>query len=229
MIREVILPMNAYYPKDLPTKGEPMNGLLTVTPVRSSESSERTSDDVVQAALAILDQGEDLLRQLTPDAYTYRLAAVFGASIGGHYRHCLDHFVSWIRSLEGEELNYDRRDRDPRIETDPSEASRATCEVRSRLGRLSSSDLQRRVRTRCQVSYGSGNAPVTESTLERELVYVIAHAIHHYALISVMAKLQDLALPSTFGVAPSTVRHQGQQGECRSSSSNPAAICRSAS
>ena len=39
------------------------------------------------------------------------------------------------------------------------------------------------------------------------MVYSIAHAIHHYALISVMARLMEVKLPMNFGVAPSTVAH----------------------
>ena len=53
-----------------------------------------------------------------------------------------------------------------------------------------------------------GDSPLTLSTYGRELVYAIAHAIHHYALISVMARLLEVVLPAHFGVAPSTVAHQ---------------------
>ena len=43
------------------------------------------------------------------------------------------------------------------------------------------------------------------------MVYAIAHAIHHYALISVMSRLMDANLPEHFGVAPSTVAHNAGQ------------------
>ncbi len=61
------------------------------------------------------------------------------------------------------------------------------------------------VSARCEVSYDHGNSPVTGSTYGREFVYAIAHAIHHYALVSVIARLMNVELPSDFGVAPSTV------------------------
>ena len=51
---------------------------------------------------------------------------------------------------------------------------------------------------------------MTGSTFGRELVYAIAHAIHHYALISVMARLLDVRLPPHFGIAPSTVAHEAR-------------------
>ena len=53
---------------------------------------------------------------------------------------------------------------------------------------------------------------MTGSSLGRELVYAIAHAIHHYALISIMARLMEARLPENFGVAPSTVTHQTKVG-----------------
>jgi hypothetical protein len=58
------------------------------------------------------------------------------------------------------------------------------------------------------VSYVHGDSSVTGSTYGREFVYSIAHAIHHYALISVMARLTQTELPPGFGVAPSTLAHR---------------------
>ena len=80
------------------------------------------------------------------------------------------------------------------------------------LERLDPAMLAEPVLARCEVSYDQGRSSVTGSTLGRELVYVIAHGIHHYALITVMARLQGAELPPEFGVAPSTVRHRRPEG-----------------
>ena len=166
------------------------------------------SQRIPAAAIDILAQGEDLLRSLGPENYTRRVPVVFNASIGGHYRHCLDHFTSLLAALEADEVNYDHRRRDPRIETQPDFALALTVELRRILEQLPSDALGTEVKARCEVSYSRGHSPVTRSTLARELVYCIAHAIHHYALISVMARLMEVKLPEHFGVAPSTVAHQ---------------------
>lgn len=162
---------------------------------------------ILHAAVEILAQGEDLLRALTPGNYTRRVPVVFNASIGGHYRHCLDHFTSLLLALDADEVDYDHRKRDPRIETQPDFALALTVEMRRTLEQLTPDTLCTEVKARCEVSYAHGNSPVTRSTLARELVYCIAHAIHHYALISVMARLMEVGLPENFGVAPSTVAH----------------------
>jgi uncharacterized damage-inducible protein DinB len=165
---------------------------------------------ILQAALQILAQGELLLGALSGAAYTEKVPLAFNGSIGGHYRHCLDHFTSLMRGLAGDEINYDHRERDRRIESDPEFALMLTREMRRRLEMLAPDALRFPVSARCEVSYAHGHAPRTLSTVGRELVYVIAHAIHHFALISVMARLMNVPLPEHFGVAPSTVAHQAK-------------------
>jgi uncharacterized damage-inducible protein DinB len=163
---------------------------------------------ILDAAMDILSQGEDLLRALPAEIYAQRVPAVFNASIGGHYRHCLDHFTSLLLALDADEVDYDHRKRDARIETQPDFALRLTSQMRRTFEDLTPGALYTEVKARCEVSYTHSDSSVTHSTLARELVYCIAHAIHHYALISVMARLMAVKLPKNFGVAPSTVTYQ---------------------
>jgi hypothetical protein len=166
--------------------------------------------ELIAAGVAILAQGEELLATLTDDAYTRRVTVAWNGSIGGHYRHCLDHFVSLLRGALDGDVNYDDRQRDPRIESDRAHAFELTRALQLKLAGLPPSLLPQPVAARCEVSYDHGHSPVTGSTLARELVYSIAHAIHHYALIGVLANIQGAQLPPHFGVAPSTVKHLAQ-------------------
>lgn len=172
-----------------------------------AECDASHAERILRAAVEILTQGEDLLRTLTADDFTRKVPVVFNASIGGHFRHCLDHFTSLLLALDADAVDYDHRKRDPRIETQPDFALTLTAEMRRTLEQLTPDTLCTEVKARCEVSYTHGNSPITRSTLARELVYCIAHAIHHYALISVMARLMEVQLPEHFGVAPSTVSH----------------------
>ena len=178
------------------------------------EDREADLSRVREAAVMILGQGEALLLTLTTASYVRKVPAVFNASMGGHYRHCLDHFSSLLDGL-GLGLgwvDYDHRERDGRVEGDPGFALELTRRLRHQVEQLPLGFLDAPVRARCEVSYEHGNSPVAMSTAGRELVYCIAHAIHHYALISVMARLLEVALPGHFGVAPSTVAHQAKAG-----------------
>lgn len=161
-----------------------------------------------EAAISLLSQGAEMLEQVSADTYTQRHPAAFNASIGGHYRHCLDHFTSLLRSLDHTEVDYDHRERDARIESEPDYAVCVTRQLQWQLEQIPLSAFASPMRSRCSISYTQGPSPVTASTFGREIVYVIAHAIHHFALISIMARLVSMDLPEGFGVAPSTLHHQ---------------------
>ena len=50
--------------------------------------------------------------------------------------------------------------------------------------------------------------PWSQSTIRRELQYLQAHTVHHYALIAFILRLQGREPAASFGVAPSTLRHR---------------------
>ena len=162
---------------------------------------------IIAAAIDLLEQGESLLASVDAMAYGQRAQAVFNASIGGHYRHCLDHFSCLLQGASSGLVDYDHRARDRRLEDDPHFALQATRQLLSELRGVDPEVLNDSVVARCEVSYEPGHSPATHSSLGREWVYAIAHGIHHYAMISVIARLQNVALPENFGIAPSTVAH----------------------
>jgi hypothetical protein len=162
---------------------------------------------LVTAVTELLEQGENLLLQLDAETYRQPVALAFNASMGGHYRHFLDHFSSLLRGLEAGFIDYDNRDRDPRLEQSPQLARELTRALRHRLGQLTADQLAQPVLVRCQIGYG-GDSPATLSTLGRELVYAAAHGIHHFALIAVIGRFLNAQLPANFGLAPATLAHQ---------------------
>lgn len=178
----------------------------------SLRSRPQTADDsaqrVIAASLAVLSQGESFLAGIPEESYRRRHPIAFNASIGGHYRHCLDHFVSLLRSLDTGVVDYDARDRNPDIETRPEIALAATRSLRAALEQLSIEVIHADVPIRCSVSYDESGAPVFPSSVGRELTYAITHAIHHFALIAFLARLQSVPIPENFGIAPSTVAFQ---------------------
>ena len=184
----------------------------TLAPVAFADTESGCAgeaDRILAAAVQILSQGEDLLRAITLERYTKRVPLAFNGSIGGHYRHCLDvHFTSLLRALDSGAGAIQIGASEIRA-LRPSQRSPESHQTNAR--EFAATDAGRSdqsVRTRCEVSYVHGDSPLTVSTYGRELVYAIAHAIHHYALISVMAGLLQVVLPLHFGVAPSTVAHQ---------------------
>lgn len=166
---------------------------------------------LVDSAVEILRQGEMLLEALDDARYTRRLTAVFNSAIGGHYRHCLDHFECLLDGIAQGEVNYDHRRRDVRIERSRTFALSETCRLRQACERIPTLALELPMSVASKVNYEGETAPVTASSYGRELMYAVAHAIHHYALLAVMCGLLDVPVPSGFGIAPSTLQHQAEQ------------------
>jgi hypothetical protein len=175
-----------------------------------SDQLATDSRPLVQAILEILNQGERLLTEISDNAYTHKLPAAFNASIGGHYRHCLDHFRSLLEVVPADDLNYDHRERGTLVETDRFAALNATRELREGWRQVAECHFTRAVNVTCKTSYATGGSQTAASTVGREIMYSVAHAVHHYALIGIMAALMNLKLPAGFGVAPSTLKHQEQ-------------------
>jgi len=168
----------------------------------------RCSDNLVliESVIEVLNQGETLLAEIENDDYIRKLPGAFNASIGGHYRHCLDHFRSLLESATADDLNYDQRERGTLVESDRFAALNATRELRVGYQRLPLACLSRNLLVTCKTSYATHDSQTAASTVGREIMYVVAHAVHHYALIGIMGGMLGLNMPAGFGVAPSTVK-----------------------
>ena len=166
--------------------------------------------ELIQSVIETLRQGEMLLSEISDETYTRKVTIAFNASIGGHYRHCLDHFNTLLEAAAAGDLNYDHRERGTLVENDRFAALNATRELRAAYEKLSPDFLSRHLNVTCKTSYSTSDSQVSPSTVGREIMYAVAHAVHHYALIGVMAGIMDMKLPAGFGVAPSTLKHQAE-------------------
>jgi len=164
--------------------------------------------ELVQAVTEVLDQGEELLAWVDDAAWIRTVPAVFDGSIGAHYRHCLDHLRSLLDAAGGAGLNYDVRERGTPVERDRAAALAATRTLREAWARLHPACLRRQLAVTCKTSFASRGSQRAASTVGREVMYVVAHAVHHYALIAVLAGMLGVQLPEGFGVAPSTAQYQ---------------------
>jgi uncharacterized damage-inducible protein DinB len=157
---------------------------------------------------AVLLQGKDLLDRLDQEEFSASHTIGNGASIGAHYRHCLDHFRQLFAGLENGAIDYDARTRNPILETDRLAALAATEALRSSAQELRKLGAEDPLEVRCGVTYDNEEAGSASSTLGREMMFCISHAIHHYALIAILLRAAQRDVPEGFGVAPSTMRHR---------------------
>mmetsp|Transcript_16663 Transcript_16663/g.27623 ORF Transcript_16663/g.27623 Transcript_16663/m.27623 type:complete len:200 (+) Transcript_16663:220-819(+) len=150
------------------------------------------------------------------------------ATIGQHIRHSMDHMELAIlvadtypygpkeTNTSSPEIHYDLRVRGGTLEHDMEEATKRIVNLSDILKDLSetssSDDLTQPVQAHFMLS-GDGNEFSLPSTIHRELGFCAHHAIHHMAMIRLIAEnhIGLTNLPADFGRAPSTVHHDLQQ------------------
>ena len=144
------------------------------------------------------------LNALTDAEYAQPCEALFQASIGHHVRHIIELFLCLDKGYETGVVNYEKRKRDYKIETDKNFAIRLMQEINIRLERPNI-DLVMRAE-----DYGDGTVMIEIPTnYYREIVYNLEHTIHHMALIRVgINEISNVVLPQEFGVAYSTIKYR---------------------
>jgi DinB superfamily len=164
--------------------------------------------ELIQANLRLLDQTSDLLARLDSGTYVRPSPVFLNSAIGGHVRHCLEHYESLLHGLPAGRVNYDHRARDPGIETQPVLARARVLEIRARLSALGSSALPDPIMVLMDHGGVSSHEAWQPTSAGRELQFLISHTVHHFAIIAGLCWLHGVPVSEEFGVAPSTVRHR---------------------
>jgi len=159
---------------------------------------------IIQQNISILQQGKNLLKKMDDDLYQHCSETVFGSSIGSHVRHNLDHYTNFLAGLASGEINYENRQRDLLIETDRNSAMALIDETCVRLKNLCAPVEPLQLWLVSPENHGGTWATTSTS---RELDFLMSHTIHHYAIVTIMCRLEGQDVEKGFGVAPSTLRY----------------------
>ncbi len=156
--------------------------------------------ETIDATLAELVH---LLKQLPAEDYTNPCAGLSNSSIGGHTRHIIEMFQCLDVQYDKGHVNYDLRQRDMKIQSDPNMAIEAINALKARLPKVN--------KPLYLIQQFNGVAVEIATNYHRELLYNLEHCIHHQALIKV-ALLQNEAIKISddFGVAKSTIEYRRQ-------------------
>jgi len=167
---------------------------------------------VVAANLHCLEQAIELLGRLPENAFA-RTAERHAKTVGPHLRHVLDHYSAFIAGLPGFRVDYDAREREPRLESDLEFASARMREIVGELVLVEEDLMELPVQVRLE-SGGSEAEQWSHSTVRRELQFLLSHTIHHFALIAVLLERFEITVPEDFGIAPSTLKYWQAQSSC---------------
>ena len=165
---------------------------------------------LIENNIVCLEQGIGLLQQMEDEVYVHTSPPVYNSGIGDHYRHCVEHYLSFLSGIEGRCIDYDARKRDRQISTDRVHAIHVTEQIIAGLNKVTCCGEAVRVKMDCKLDDEDG-AVWVDSTVERDLQYLMAHTIHHYALIAIIVRLQGKDPGADFGVAPSTLTYKKRQ------------------
>lgn len=155
----------------------------------------------------VLDQAIALTLRLDEAEFARSPEPLASHGVGAHVRHALDVITCFLDGVAEGRVDYDLRERDPRIEGEPLFAARRLVEERERLFGLSGLDPATVLDVRMDAPEDAGAAAWSRSSLGRELSFVLSHTIHHYALMALLLRSRGLDPGADFGVAPSTLRY----------------------
>ena len=150
------------------------------------------ADELLRAA--------ELIENISDDVYRKR--ANGAGSVGEHFRHNLDFFNAFLKGIESGKLDYNRRERDVKVEENRLYAANLFAETVYVLRELPVEFSGKKVLVRSEI-----NADFwLESSAMRELEFLHSHTVHHHALIAVKLNSSGIQTANDFGVAPSTLK-----------------------
>lgn len=162
---------------------------------------------IISGSIEVIEQGERFLHTVNSASYNKVLTPYFSSSSGEHMRHILDHFISLMNGYKTGLVDYDLRNRKSHIESDQQQALLQLIELKKWVLSLDKSILKDTLTIKTEVSVSEKSPALVQSSLERELIFVTSHAVHHFSIISIAMQLQDLSIDKNFGIAPATATH----------------------
>ncbi|WP_338768164.1 DinB family protein [Bernardetia sp. ABR2-2B] len=154
--------------------------------------------------IAVLKQLNELLTQLSDTEYSAALPIISQNTIGKHVRHILEFYTCLITGIENKSVDYDARKRNLELENYTEKALETSNFVSNIL-----LNLDKKTELELFATLPHDRVKLA-STVERELLYVLEHTIHHFAIIKIAVKNEfpHVKIADEFGVAYATLQHQ---------------------
>src|SRR5258708_18484305 len=132
-----------------------------------------------EAIRSVLNQLNDSLNELSDAEYVQPSPTLFNATIGQHVRHVIELYICLFNGYEKGVVNYEKRKRDLRIETDKEFAFELMQMIINNLDK-SNKDLQ------LEASYDDHSPPVAVLTnYSRQTIDNLDHTVHHMPIIRI--------------------------------------------
>jgi|ERR1041385_328929 hypothetical protein len=167
---------------------------------------------LIISCMNLLEDGVRLLEQLDDEVYAKTSVLSPRGSVGGHLRHCIDFYKSFLNGLESGRVDYNCRQRDSLIETNRQHAIH---DIRQLIGALREIlPIFRIAPLLISIEDGPLRESWCGSSLVRELEFLRSHTIHHFSLMAILLRFEGIEPGEEFGVAPSTLRYWQEEATC---------------
>lgn len=159
-----------------------------------------------QSTIYTLGQLNDLLEKTHEDQYQEALVILSNNSVGKHVRHIIECYQSLLSGVSSTVIDYENRARNIALETSPYLAIQELININDAVQFLKE---DKSVYLQVNQSHESEGDLLVKSTLAREIVYCLEHAIHHMAIIAIAVKASfpEIAIHPHFGCAYATIKH----------------------
>ena len=177
--------------------------VLSIDSEKPKQQSDRRPDQqLIDSNIQSLEEGSELIRLLKGNQYTQGFKPAFQSTIGAHFRHILEHYRCFTSQMANGTFCYDKRERDQLLECDADYALRTIDELIALVSGISekNSDVEYLIEDE------QTSNPVS-TNLNRELLFLQSHTVHHYAIIGAMTRAFGNQPDEDFGVAIATRVH----------------------
>jgi len=181
---------------------------MNTTGTLTEREAPHMADALIRENVAVLQQAQDVLARLDASTYAGTDGLPVASGPGGHIRHCLDFYDSFLRGLAAARVDYNVRERDERTASDPQWAIARIEATILALESLPAPGPAAHLLVRGEGPGGAADVSSWgRSSAVRELQVLLSHTIHHFALIALVLRLQGIEPGEEFGVAPSTLEY----------------------
>ena len=180
---------------------------------------------IINLNTAALQEGLHLLSLLDVTQYRQGFKPAFQSNIGAHFRHVLEHYQCFLVQISEQEFRYDNRPRDQHLEMDIDYANETIVKLIENLSDLDESLFSMDYTVGEQLAENEAQIVTASTTLARELMFLQAHTVHHFAMIAAMCRGIGVFPEEGFGVAIPTRNYTKVLDKKKSDASKQESLC----
>lgn len=160
---------------------------------------------IIQANLDLLNWCTDILDGLNQEQYNNSSSVILGETIGKHFRHIIEFYLTLGKYTEMKVINYDDRERNELLETDIHFAKAKLEQIKISLSEITPDD---NLTVKFNLSIDDSKWQEAGSSVKREFAYLHDHTVHHLFMIRIALEQDGVKLPkmSNLGINSSTLR-----------------------